>query len=213
MFDVLRGGATLADWLQGWGSVAAVIATLVLLWHEMREARRGRKAAAQERAEAAEDRELARQDRELAAAERRDGESAQARTVIIGGVAADAIRRSREDDVVLQRVTAWLENFGSGPVIDVAFVIAAAQKPDESIDATTNEHVSVLAPRDRLEISWERPRDPEMPPGGLVSGYYRDETGGNLIRIEVRFTDVAGRRWARINDGQPQRVLSRKGSP
>ncbi|GAA2470851.1 hypothetical protein Ahu01nite_079750 [Winogradskya humida] len=208
---------TWADQLEAWATLggaivalAAAIATFWLLIHQIRETRLARGAAHQERVEAAADRELARQDRELATAERRDAEAAQARTVIVGGISADATRKRHQEALILQRAAAWIENFGAEPVTDVTFVISTVSTPSNPVDATTNEHMSVLAPRERLDISWEKPRKGEAPPIGIADSYYRDETGGHLIRVEARFTDIAGRRWVRVNGGLPARVFDRQ---
>lgn len=204
-----------ADKLEAWSAfagaaiaLAAASFTFWLLVHQIRETNRARFEAGRERAEAARDRELARQDRELAASERRDAEMSQARTIVIGGVIAEAIRERTGDELSLRRVTGWLANYGPEPVTDVAFVISRAGASETPVDATTEEHAFVLAPGDRIEVAWE------LPAARLSAGrmhipesYVRDEGGGFLVRAEARFTDIAGRRWSRAGKGQPERFF------
>lgn len=208
-------GPNWADKLEAWSTfagaaiaLAAASFTFWLLVHQIRETNRARSDAGRERAEAARDRELARQDRELAASERRDAEMSQARTIIVGGVIAEAVRMRPGDELNLRRVTGWLANFGSQPVTDVVFVIARAGASDVPVDATTVEHASVLAPSNRIEVTWELPAaKPSAGPIHVPESYIRDEGDGLLVRVEARSTDIAGRRWIRVNKGQPERVL------
>lgn len=120
---------SLADWLQGYGSVAAVVATLLLLAHEMREARRYRRAATRERSDAAADRQLAIQDRELANLERRDEEATQARAVLMTNFRTGFGYADEEN--LFEEVTfhVTVTNFSPSPILDVAAVRLARPMP------------------------------------------------------------------------------------
>jgi hypothetical protein len=192
---VAGSGATLADWLQRWGSVAAVIATLALLWHEIREARKGREAANLERREAAEDRELARRDRELAAVERRDTEATQARTVVFSNVDFDL--RSTDDGRSAIRTKLTVTNYSASPILGVIVQVHAyvADHP------RTGFHVGishVLGPAESLPV--------DVIVGTSAEGVPRRVL--NDVDAVVIFYDDAGRLWRRWTlDWKPERVV------
>lgn len=189
-------GPTLADWLQGWGSVAAVGATLFLLWHEMREARRGRKAAAAERQEAAQDRELARKDRELAAAERRETVKGQARTVVIGELLIST--DPADGAFAVRRVQVPVSNFGTQPVLDLRVILDCVTGPIARLPCLIGSS-SALGPGQAINVDFVL---------DLISpwGATGDEAEANVV-ITIHFTDATGLQWTRRMTEQPEQVL------
>jgi hypothetical protein len=183
---------------------AAAVATFWLLVHQIRETRRARADAQGERIDAAADRELARQDREIASAERRDAEKAQARTIIIRGVHAELVREA-EGDWYVVRAQSTLENFGIQPVLDVFFMFGDVAQPGVGLDEVeTVKRIAVLGPGERLQIDWTEPDLPTLTSPDFLHRKLEGTAPPTRLRVTAAFTDVAGRRWLRTNNDQPQ---------
>lgn len=183
----------ITDWMQGWGSVLglgvsliAIAVTASLLVHEIREARRGRRAASLERVEAQQDRELARRDRELAAQERADAQMAHARAV-----ASHNVGLMRQGGIV-EGGEVSVTNYGAGPILDVHVML---DSPSPGL--VLLKKFDVLAPGDTTRID----------------AYRIDLEGGKRIQdgevtVVLWFTDMAGLRWERRGNDQPVRLLA-----
>lgn len=201
-------GPTWADQLEAWSTLggafvalAAAIATIWLLVHQIGEARQARADAHQERAEAAVDRELARQDRELAAAERRDAEMAQARAVVVGDIQRSftfiTATPGSTKHVYLTRLIASVTNYSLQPILTVQlYADSAGTAGDWPI---LLKETAVLGPGETLEHNG-------FVEDGSDLGPTEEEADTNLS-IYVTFTDAAGRRWRRPYEQQPQAVL------
>jgi hypothetical protein len=176
-----------ADQLEAWATLggaivalAAAIATIWLLFHQIGETNRARKQAKEERATAAEDRELARR-------ERRDQAATQARTVVIDEFDVG----TRTDDGKawpLIRLTIW--NYSSEPVLNLTVILG-------------NEH----GERRRLwHASLLKPGGVAKP--DVISNTDDDVEYFKSMFPEIYFTDSSGRRWSRRVGGTPSRDVN-----
>ncbi|GLI02935.1 hypothetical protein [Phytohabitans aurantiacus] len=189
---------TLADWMQAWGTVAAVVAGLLaavftagLLIHEMREADRARRDASRERADAERDRRVAQYDRDLARKERHDTEKAQARAVIVDNTEISA------DNGEIRRVRGRVHNFSSGPILSLEVrLVGTGMLRDLDVP------MGVVG---TLEPAGERSLDTAVTTAAPTRGL-DDHAVKDLVTVEIRFMDSDGRRWIRRGNGQPERV-------
>ncbi len=204
------------DWMQGWGSVIGVLSALVaavltagLLIHEMGEARRARAQAAEERQEAAKDRA------ELVA--QRDEERKSLARFIMTGKPQVAIvdKEIGVGQVLLVYIAVSVHNTGAIPARDVILEIKTAD---------------TLLPLARGSFELFLPDSPPVPSQG---GFTRALPANNVRRvstdfadprpasaqvlhresllIELRFTDANGRRWRRVNNGDPELITPEMG--
>jgi hypothetical protein len=161
-------------------ALAAAIATIWLLIHQIGEARKARKDAHHERSAAAEDRELAR-------AEYRDREAAQARAVVLAEHSM-GIQVPRTDGLFHVSVTIW--NYSPEPILDLTVVLM--NREHEYWRLWTSP---LLAPGACEEI------DVALKPTPGVQLWLSDTLP------ELYFTDAGGRRWSRFYGGSPSRDL------
>jgi hypothetical protein len=184
--------ATFAEWLQGWGSVAAavfsgaaVIVALLLFRHE-------REARAEDVAE-----EAAR----------------LARTIVVSGPFWEGWDSERVGYIRFS-----LANWGDQPVSRVSFTVHwehAGQRT--KLGPGTHDTLSALLPyqdmladaktpsrmvRGRFDVDTDRLQEhfrfrvgPEMIPDNV------DDV--SAFRAKVSFTDSTGRQWSRTNNGEP----------
>lgn len=184
----------LADWLQAWGSMAAVlaglgavIATVLLLRHEIRATRLAHVQAARERAEAA-------LDRQRVDDERRDAEKAQARTIVV----SEVIYHSGGSDTLV-RILARIENCGTGPILNTQ-VWAVDRSAVEPLEPFMLENCGVLGPGGQYPL--DAAVSPPIPQFFAAGGRRRRQ-----LVLEIRFVDMYGRRWSRLDNGQPVLLL------
>lgn len=191
---ILAEAPKITDWMQGWGSVVGVAASIAavgvtgyLLRHELLEARRARADATEERAAAAEDREAARLDRLAASEERRASEMDQARTVVLQNS-----HRSVADGRLIS-AGCEVANYGPAPILDVLVEMIGKDGSGE-VDVQLG-HFPILPPGPK---GWKVSVRPDLPVAG--------DTDGDLS-IVLTFTDATGRRWLRRDNGQPVPVV------
>jgi hypothetical protein len=197
---------TWADKLEAWSTLgaafvalAAAVATIWLLVHQIRETRRARIEAHRERIEATVDRDLARKDRELAAAERRDAERAQARTVVIGNVAFD-VGRVNPGGIFLGKLSTTVTNYSGQPILAVQLLADSRGTFGEW--PVELKRSPVLGPGETLTFDgWVDGG------GGSILGETPEEAHANLA-VAVTFIDAAGRRWRRTGGAQPELVTT-----
>lgn len=203
------------NWTDKWqavGSIGGLVAgsfaaafTGWLVWHEIRQARKAidraeatEAQAAVDREEARRDREMARLDRKLIEDERRDAEANEARTVVTSAVQV----RSLSDDSL--RAGWSILNYGPKPILFIeSYLIVPADGPDNQLDLT--HRVDVIGPHDPAEVG-------KYVSGAVVTRSGEELPSSDLVPVIV-FTDANGRRWRRVNNGQPQRIAgeSRQG--
>ena len=131
-------------------------------------------------------------DRRRADAERRDQEKAQAR-LVVSRVASEASQRVR------------IVNNSSAQVLNVLPEYSVTGREDR-LQGTVSSTETV--PRDVLDPGEEWPVSVTYfdADGSLVAtdAYYWSQED----TITITFTDSAGRRWKRVNNSEPERVLN-----
>ncbi|MER5335150.1 hypothetical protein [Micromonospora sp. NPDC002717] len=199
------------DWMQGWGSVIGVISAIIaaaltalLLIHEMGEARRAR-------AEAAEERKSAAEDRAELAAQRDDERKTLARFIMTGKPQVTVVdKKIGKGQVLLAYLSVSVHNTGTVPARDVVAEIKISDDP-------------LLLAKETFELFLPDP--PPVPSeSGIMRGFPTDRvrrvsTAFDTPRVvsaqalrrealifELRFTDANGRRWRRVNNGDPVSV-------
>jgi hypothetical protein len=195
---------TWADKLEAWATLggaivalAAAIATIWLLIHQMGEARRARADAIAARAET-----LATQN---------EAAVAQARSVLISDVEVD--QRMTRDGVVLERIRGTITNFSSGPLRDVSVEVIV----DSVYGSPTGEilkKAGVLGPGEMLRVDVQLDvlartySDAEREARSATA--HADAVLAAQKETAVFFTDSAGVRWRRSIGKEPERVISPK---
>lgn len=176
---------TWADQLEAWSTLAgaivalaAAVATILLLVHQIGETRRAR-------ADARSEREQAERDRNQAAVERFEVERVQARTILLDGVRITG--GHADDGGRVDRVCARVTNYGIGPVLDVTVYYRVVDRAGNAWRYLVGR-TTVLGPAGTLPVDLAV---------GVAAG---DDADSYLI---VFFTDMAGRAWARRPGEQP----------
>ncbi len=195
-----------ADQLEAWATLGAAVialfaaaATIWLLIHQIRETTRARQDASKERADAAADRELARQDREYAAEERRENEMAQARAVIL----QYSGKVKKVDGELANHLQGSLTNYSNDPILSVEVyfdgVIDEGVEGEKTPSSIGVWIAPVLGPKEAGQFDVVVPRD-DLPSDGWTAVL-------PIVSLQVVFTDVAGRRWRRLDHGSPERIV------
>ncbi|MBQ1061374.1 hypothetical protein [Micromonospora sp. C41] len=180
------------DWMQGWSSVVGVIAglgaailTAGLLLHEVRQAAIARREAVEARAEATRERAEAAADRARIEQERLDAMKAPARAVFTSGLGFSG----RVDFGYLSNLNVTVSNYGPGHIHRVAVKVVSAR------DEASLNLIQVIGPGGQAASASKHFHPDALLPGIAA----KDGT-----RIEVRFIDVNGRSWIRVDNGEPE---------
>lgn len=166
------------DWMQGWGSIAGVVAGLAaagaaawLLMHERQEAQRARAELAAERA---------------------DAELVGPRLV----VATDPVLYMY-DETSAHEVAVTVRNFGPMPILRVFVVVSLFPGAEEMRPPPANV-IPPLSGERRFVAGFED--DPIKLPHSdqvLIS---------QSAKVVLYFTDAAGQGWRKTKNGQPEKV-------
>ncbi len=185
----------ITDWMQGWASIAggvggvvAAVFTGALLLFEIRRARQAEEDARQARAEAAAERAQAAADRARVDAARAEALVLPARAVLLGSPGVSG----QPSLGLISEIALPVHNFGSGPIRQVRITISS----------TADEGLLELKPIEVLGPGATQTASQRWTPQTRASGVITN-TG---VSIAVRFIDLNGRSWERINNGEPRRV-------
>ena len=163
-------------------ALAAAVATIWILVHQIQETDKARQNAQEERRMAAEDRELARQ-------ERLDVDATQARAVVVGNFFAGLLTGA---PVNLFNIRAVIWNYSQEPILNVHL----ATETEEG-DYWKLWFAPLIGPNSEtpVKVTLRPAGDWPVPRIALLSG----------TLISIYFTDSNGRRWRRCAGGSPQR--------
>lgn len=181
---------TKADWIEAWATVAAAVGAFLAF---------GWQAWALDRERKARKSDVARLDRE-----RRDTETAQARTVALHDPVYD--RDPERDD--LDRYSITVGNYGSDPITNIVGTLFYYPDRGHRTKVTGSwgsaPSRTVVPPGQGLPISWTLPTadfdDADV---------FGEEHTLEFFRAEIIFTDTRGKRW-QLSSGdtvQPSRYF------
>lgn len=180
------------DWMQGWGNIVGVAAgilaalfTGLLLLHERRQAKVAQVDAAEARRDAKRERAEAAADRARVEADRVEALKLPARAVVHGSKVSISGQPSLG---LIAQINVSVFNFGSGPVRRLEVSITS-REGDETIDL---DPIDVFGPGHEVARRSFSPHQRESP--FIVKAH----------DIRLRFIDVNGRSWVRVNNGEPE---------